>query len=45
MEQLYVKKELQAFVDTSLSESRLFNNSKKCSNCSAAVEVNHSNFK
>jgi len=45
MEQRYGKKQLQALVDTSLSETWLFNNSKKCPSCSAAIEVIHSNFK
>lgn len=38
MEQRYGKKQLQALVDTSLSETWLFNNSKKCPRCSAAIE-------
>ncbi|XP_069685179.1 E3 ubiquitin-protein ligase RNF14-like [Periplaneta americana] len=38
MEQRYGKKQLQALVDTSLSENWLFNNSKKCPNCNAAIE-------
>jgi E3 ubiquitin-protein ligase RNF14 len=45
MEQRYGKKQLQALVDTSLSETWLFNNSKKCPSCSAAIEVIHRNFK
>lgn len=39
MEQRYGKKQLQTLVDTSLSENWLFNNSKKCPNCNAAIEV------
>jgi E3 ubiquitin-protein ligase RNF14 len=39
MEQRYGKKQLQALVDTSLSENWLFNNSKNCPKCSAAIEV------
>lgn len=38
MEQRYGKKQLQALVDTSLSENWLVNNSKKCPNCNAAIE-------
>jgi E3 ubiquitin-protein ligase RNF14 len=39
MEQRYGKKQLQALVDTSLSENWLSNNSKKCPSCNAAIEV------
>jgi E3 ubiquitin-protein ligase RNF14 len=45
MEQRYGKKQLQTLVDTSLSETWLFNNSKKCPSCNAAIEVILSNFK
>ncbi|KAJ9578727.1 hypothetical protein L9F63_005089 [Diploptera punctata] len=38
MEQRYGKKQLQALVDTYLSEKWLDSNSKKCPNCSAAIE-------
>ena len=44
MEQRYGKKELQALVNTSLSGTWLFNNSKKCPSCNAAIEVIHINL-
>ena len=45
MEQQYSKKELQLWVDTSLSETWLFNNNKKYPRFSAAIEVIPINFK
>ena len=45
MEQHFGKKVLQALVENSLSETWLFNNSKKCPRFNAAIEVIHINFK
>lgn len=39
MDQRYGKKQLQALVDSSLSENWLTNNSKNCPHCNAAIEV------